>query len=46
MKNPITEIKHLLDGINIKLEKAEQISSLEYRVMENKETEQEEEKII
>ena len=37
MKNSITEIKNTLDGINIRLEEAEEwISDLEDRGMENK----------
>ena len=44
MKNPITEIKNTLEGINSRLEKEEQISNLVDKVMENNQSEQETEK--
>ena len=44
MKNSIIEIKNTLEGINSRLEKEEQISNLEDKVMENNQSEQETEK--
>jgi len=46
MKNSITEIKNILEGINSRSEDTEQISELEDRVMESSQAEQQKEKRI
>ena len=45
MKNSVMQIKNILNGINSRLEEAEeQIGDMEDKVMENHQAEQEEEK--
>jgi len=46
MKNSITEIKNILEGINSRSEDTEQISELEDRVMESSQAEQQKGKRI
>ena len=46
MKNPINEIKNTADGINCKLEKPEEQTDLEDRVIESNQAEQMKEKIM
>ena len=46
MKNSITEIKNTLEGINSRLENAEDISHLEGSIMESNQVEQQREKGI
>ena len=44
MKNTISEIKNMLDGINSRVDKTEQINDLGDRVMESNQAEQVREK--
>ena len=46
MQNSVTEIETTLDGINSRLEEAEQICNLEDTVMESNQVEQEKEKRV